>query len=98
MRKRFHCEFKECKCSKFTLHCNNLCFICGHSKIWHSTKSKPPTDEYLSFVSSRKSARKPSYSYVSPIQIAVFIPEATAQPLNIIEVNRYCPNVELLPI
>ena len=30
---RYHCEFKECKCRKFKLHCNNLCFNCKHANI-----------------------------------------------------------------
>jgi len=38
-------------------------------------KSKPSTDGYLSFVSLRISARKPEYTSVSSVQIAVFVPE-----------------------
>ena len=59
MSKRYHCEFRDCKCNKYILHCNKLCYVCQHSKIWHSKKCKPPTDEYLSFCSMRESARKP---------------------------------------
>lgn len=96
MNKRFHCEFKNCKCNKFINSSSNLCYICQHSIIWHSKKSKPPSDEYLSFLSTRKPARSPEYTYVSPIQIAVFVPEAEAIPIQ--ENVRYCSTVDLLPI
>lgn len=97
MNKRFHCEFKKCKCNSFILHRNNQCFICNHANIWHSKKEKPPTDEYLSFVSSRLAARRPEYTHVSPIQIAVFVPEAPLLPESDSEMI-YCDSVELLPI
>ena len=97
MRKRFHCEFKKCRCNSFILHCNNRCFVCSHANIWHSKKSKPPTDEYLSFVSSRLSARKPEYTSVSPIQIAVFIPEVPVLPESDDD-YIYCECIEQLPI
>ena len=96
MSKRYHCEFRDCKCNKYILHCNNLCYVCQHSKIWHSKKCKPPTDEYLSFYSTRESARQPTYSYVCPLQIAAFIPEAEAVP--VVENANYCQNIDLLPI
>ena len=24
MSKRYHCDFRDCKCNKYILHCNNL--------------------------------------------------------------------------
>lgn len=99
IRTRYHCEFKNCKCSNFILRNDKLCYVCRHSYIWHSKTSKPPTDEYLSFCSTREMARKPKYTYVSPIQIAVFIPEAQAEPVsNNIDITQYCPSITLLPI
>jgi len=44
----------------------------------------------------RESARKPTYTYVCPLQIAVFIPEAEAVP--VVENVNYCQNIDLLPI
>jgi len=96
---RFHCEFKNCGCANFINRDNKICYVCRHSHIWHSKKSKPPTDEYLSFCSERKMARTPKYTSVSPIQIAIFIPEAPAVPVSEnIDISRYCPSVILLPI
>jgi hypothetical protein len=99
MKKRYHCEYKECKCNKFVRHHKSLCYICHHAKLWHSKKSKPPTDGYLSFLSSRLSARTPKYTnnIVSSIQIAVFIPEAPAIPVADSELI-FCENIESLPI
>ena len=99
MKKRHHCEYKDCKCNKFVRHHKSLCYICHHAKLWHSKKSKPPTDGYLSFLSSRLSARTPKYTnnIVSPIQIAVFIPEAPAIPVSDSE-SIFCENIESLPI
>jgi hypothetical protein len=92
MKKRYHCEYKKCKCIKFYKHCKSLCLVCKHAKLWHSKKAKISD---LSFNSPRESARKPTYTYVSPIQIAIFVPEAPdIPPPDII----YCLNVELLPI
>mgnify|MGYP000964876659 CR=1 FL=1 len=99
MSKRFHCEFKKCDCHTFILHCNNLCLTCQHAKLWHSKKSKPPTDSYLSFISPRIPARKPIYTNVIPhIQIAIFVPEVPAIPVSDEDGIDYCINVESLPI
>ena len=73
MKKRYHCEFKNCECKDFKKHCNNLCYNCKHSKIWHSSKSKPPTDSYLSFISPRFPARTPIY-VKQHIKISIFMP------------------------
>ena len=97
MKKRYHCEYKDCKCNKFVRHHKSLCYICHHAKLWHSKTSKPPTDEYLSFLSSRAAARTPKYTSVSPIQIAVFIPEAPAIPVDDSQLI-FCENIESLPI
>ena len=61
MVKRYNCEFKNCKCNKFILHCNSLCLNCNRTNVWHSLKEKPPTDSYLSFISPRLPARTPIY-------------------------------------
>lgn len=97
IRNRFHCEFKDCNCQNFTHRYDKLCYVCRHSHIWHSKTSKPPTDEYLSFCSSRKMADRPIYTSVSPIQIAIFVPEAKAI-VESVDQNRYCPDTILLPI
>jgi len=44
-------------------------------------------------------ARKPKYTYVSPVQIAIFIPVAKAVPtVENLDETLYCEAVELLPI
>ena len=91
---RFHCEFKNCSCHKFKLHCNNLCLHCNHANIWHSKKEKPPMDSYLSFVSSRSAARKPIYKKTY-FQIAIFVPEVPPLPASDYE---YCDAIEVLPV
>ena len=99
IKTRYHCEFKDCRCSCYIKRTNRLCYVCNHSKIWHSKKSKPPTDEYLSFCSERKMAHTPRYTSVSTVQIAVFIPEAQAEPISDnIDITQYCPSISLLPI
>lgn len=91
---RFHCEFKNCKCNKFILHCNNLCLLCGHAHIWHSKKQKPPTDEYLAFNSTRQAARTPTYEKKN-ISIGVLISEPQEiQQENVV----YCEAIEVLPV
>ena len=98
MSKRYHCEFNNCYCRQYILHCSNKCFECNHANIWHSSKSKPPSDSYLSFVSPRLSAHVPSYTHNSPIQIAVFVPEVPSIPDDSDNVIIYCKTLELLPI
>ena len=93
---RYHCEFKDCKCYKFKLHCNNLCFYCKHSNIWHSRKQKPPTDEYLAFQSPRSPARKPMYEK-KYIQVAIFVPTVPPLPDSDNEII-YCETIEVLPV
>ena len=96
MVRRFHCEFKNCSCNKFNLHCNNLCFNCGHANIWHSKKNKPPTDEYLSFQSPRLMARKPIYERK---HLILHIFEPTVPPLPESDDDLiYCEAVEILPV
>jgi hypothetical protein len=44
-------------------------------------------------------AHTPRYTSVSPFQIAVFIPEAQAEPVSDnIDISQYCPSIMLLPI
>jgi len=91
---RFHCEFKTCKCNKFKLHCDNLCFYCGHGNIWHSKKQKPPTDEFLAFNSTRKPARTPIYEKKN-ICIGILMPMHLELPeSNVV----YCDAIEMLPV
>ena len=93
--KRYHCEFKNCFCKKFKLHCNNLCLYCNHANIWHSRKEKPPCDHSLSFMTSRKSARMPEYERV---QLAIEIFEPRPPVLPVIEEIIYCEDIEVLPV
>jgi hypothetical protein len=96
MPKRYHCEYKTCTCDKFALHWNSLCFCCGHAKIWHARTSKPPTDEYLLFVSSRPPARRPIYEKKNII-VQVFLPSVPPLPESDDELI-YCEAVEVLPV
>ena len=96
MKKRYHCEFKNCECKDFKKHCNNLCYNCKHSKIWHSSKSKPPTDSYLSFISPRFPARTPIY-VKQHIKISIFMPEVPPLRESDDEL-MYCEAVEVLPV
>ena len=99
---RYYCEFKNCKCNHFVSDLskkNNICKNCNHANIWHSRKcNPPPCDSYLSFVTPRKSARKPQY--VSDIHFAkIFIPQQL--PLAIateITHNNYCSHIDLLEV
>ena len=54
------------------------------------------TQDFLSFVSPRKAARSAEYTHVFPIQVAIFIPEAVAIPIE--ENINYCADIDLLPI
>lgn len=85
---RFNCEFRKCMCSEFIKnHGNKLCQDCNHAKLWHSN------------ITPRKPAHKPVYvnyhreraypRIFTPIQVAVFVPEA---------VVVYCDTIENLPI
>jgi len=91
----YHCQFKNCKCIKFIKRRNNLCYVCQHANIWHSKRpsSPPPTDSYLSFVSTRPAARTPTYERRN-IKVKVFIPSVPPLPDEII----YCEAIEILPV
>ena len=90
MSKRFHCEFNNCNCIKFIKHGSDLCFLCQHSSVWHSTLS--------TFQSNRKLARKPIYSHSSSsIQIAVFVPVNNTISEIPIAIS-YCDTFENLPL
>lgn len=93
---RYHCEFKNCECNKYILHCNCLCSKCGHSNIWHSRKEAPPRDSYLSFLSERLPARTPIYEK-KYFNIAIFLPEVPPLPESDNEVE-YCEAIEVLPV
>ncbi len=96
MPKRYHCEFKDCFCTKFKLHCKNLCLHCKHANIWHARKKRSVTGTQERFVSStRISAHSPTYERVS-IGIEIFIPEVLDLP--IAEEVIYCPNIDVLPV
>jgi len=96
MVKRFHCEFKNCNCNKFKLHCNKLCFNCNHANVWHSKKSKPPSDYYLAFQSPREMARKPIYERKN-LFVRIFEPTVPALPESDNEII-YCEAIEILPV
>lgn len=96
MVKRFHCEFKNCNCNKFKLHCNKLCFNCNHANVWHSKKSKPPSDYYLAFQSPREMARKPIYERKN-LFVRIFEPTVPALPESDNEII-YCDAIEILPV
>ena len=91
---RFHCEFKTCKCCKFKLHYNNLCFYCGHANIWHSKKEKKTKQDCFAFESTRPNARIPKYEKQN-ISIGILIPISQ----ELIEDNFiYCECIEMLPV
>jgi hypothetical protein len=97
MSKRFHCEFNNCNCSKFIKHGSDLCFLCQHSSVWHSSTSSKSTTNYHTFQSPRKLARKPVYAYTQSLQIAVFVPfneTNTSIPV----ATTYCNTFENLPL
>jgi hypothetical protein len=95
MSKRFHCEFNNCNCSKFIKHDSDLCFLCQHSSVWHSTTSS--TTNCHTFQSPRKLARKPVYAYTLSLQIAVFVPFNETIP-SIPVATAYCDTIENLPL
>ena len=100
MNKRFHCEFNKCNCIKFIKHGSDLCFLCQHSRVWHSSKSINSTNsitKYQTFLSSRKSAHKPMYEYSSLPQIAVFVPENETN-ISVPIATSYCDTFENLPL
>ena len=95
MTKRFHCEFQGCFCTKYRLHCNNLCLHCKHANIWHARKEKPPTDQELSFASSREIAHTPQYEKTY-IAIQIFEPRDPEIP--VAEEVIYCRDIDILPV
>jgi len=95
MSKRFHCEFNNCNCSKFIKHGSDLCFLCQHSPVWHSTTSSMA--KYYTFQSPRKLARKPIYVYTPSLQIAVFVPVNETIP-SVPVATAYCDTFENLPL
>lgn len=96
MSKRFQCEFNNCNCSKFIKHNGDLCFLCQHSSVWHSTTSS--VSKYHTFQSPRKLVRKPIYSHLSSsIQIAVFVPINNTNSEIPIAIS-YCDTFENLPL
>lgn len=101
MVKRFHCEFRNCKCSKYQLFCSGKCIFCKHGKIWHSLKEIPPKTNKYQFFSIRKNAHNPKYVssiYCIPT-IFTPVPVINAVPINE-DFNEYdfCITVEALPV
>lgn len=96
-KKRYHCEFRNCLCNKYISNCNNLCSSCNHSKVWHSLKSRPPSDSYLSFLSPRLPARTPIYERKT-IVIQIFEPEVPPLPDLSDDEIPYCTDVVALPV
>ena len=96
MKKRYHCEFKNCECIHFVEQCNNICIYCKHANIWHSLNSRPPTDSYLSFISTRSPARRPIYVKKN-IKVNIFMPEVPPLPESEDEIV-FCEAIEILPV
>ena len=101
MPKRYHCEFKGCKCYKFKKHCNNLCLHCNHANIWHSLKKNEMTTPaqshsgQLAFVSSRAMANAPRYERIN---VAVEIFEPIADDIPVAQEVVYCTDIDILPV
>ena len=92
-RCRSACEFASRKCRLFVNGSNKLCKQCHHANIWHSL-SRPPTDAYLSFASSRKSARRPIYIYYN--KPSIFTPISPI-PEEKVQESSYCDELDNLP-
>ena len=100
MVKRFHCEFKNCNCVKFTLFCNGRCKYCNHGKVWHSLKDHPPTTFKSQFISPREHARIPIYVSDNEIKLTIFtpIPVVNAYPIENYNNDNFSITVEALPV
>ena len=85
-------EFETCKCKYFINGIHKLCGNCNHANIWHSL-SKPPTDEFLAFISPRKIARKPIY--ISYNKLTIFKPVSPVIEQKV--PPNYCDDVDNLP-
>ena len=96
MSRRYHCTFKNCDCMYYIKRNNHRCLKCNHGDVWHSLREPPPSDDYLSFVSPRRFARKPQYERRHIITI--FEPEVPPLPLSSDDELPYCVNVEILPV
>ena len=93
---RYNCEFKNCKCQAYNCNKKRIC-KCKHGKTWHNRKNMIQSeDSYLSFVSPRQMARKPTYIY----GITIFTPIVEAVPIveGILECDIFCPQVIDLPV
>ena len=96
MNQRYNCVFSNCYCDSYIKNKNNLCINCNHANVWHSLQSKPPCDDYLSFVSPRKFARKPFYE--KRHIITILEPQVPPLPESSDEELPYCTNVQMLPV
>lgn len=100
MNRRFHCEYKNCNCSKFIKNGSDLCFLCQHASVWHSSKSVISTTSISSchtFQSSRNPARQPVYVYTPSLQVAIFVPMDETS-ITIPVAIAYCDTFENLPL
>lgn len=95
MSRRYHCTFKNCDCRYYIKRNNHRCLKCNHGDVWHSLREPPPSDDYLSFVSPRRFARRPYYERRHIINI--FEPEVPPLPESDEELP-YCTGVEILPV
>ena len=96
MNTRYHCTFKNCDCGFYIKRNNHRCLRCNHGDVWHSLREPPPSDDYLSFVSPRRFARRPSYERRHIINI--FEPQVPPLPESSDEDLPYCTGVEILPV
>ena len=63
MSGRFKCDFKDCRYNQYIIHCTDLCYICGHSVIWHSKRLKTPTEVFVGVTDPNSSIYNGSASY-----------------------------------
>ena len=94
MSTRYHCEYSNCNCMFYIKRNNHRCLKCNHGDVWHSLKEPPPNDDYLSFVSPRKFARRPYYKRHHIINI--FEPQVPPLPSD--DDIPFCTHVEILPV
>lgn len=96
MTTRHECTFKNCDCSYYIKRNNHRCLTCDHGDVWHSLRQPAPSDDYLSFVSPRRFARRPCYERRHIINI--FEPEVPSLPESSDEDLPYCTAIEILPV
>lgn len=82
---RTHCEFLNCACKSYLGTVDAQCLICSHGHCWHHLKCSP-------FLSSRPSARKPTYEKVFVVFALPMVPQLPKdEPIT-------CPDIVNLPV